>query len=52
MKIWKFRNRELALSFAERGRCLAVVLGDDLKFWVVTIAHAARLERLGFEVVF
>lgn len=49
MKIWKFKSRELAISFADRGHALAVILGDDDRFWVVTMAVAAKLERGGYQ---
>ena len=49
MKVWKYINRETAFSAASRGFGLAVMLGDDNRFWVVTMADASRLEKMGFD---
>jgi len=44
-----FRNLGNARSYAARGKCSVVMLGDDERFWVVCLADAARLERAGLE---
>lgn len=49
MKTMKFSSRALAFSFANRGKGLAVILGDDGKYWVVTMRKAAELEKQGYE---
>ena len=51
MKTYKFSNRNLAQSFAYRTDNLVIFHGDDGKFWVVTPAQAAKLERQGYEWV-
>ncbi|SNX54868.1 hypothetical protein [Thermoanaerobacterium sp. RBIITD] len=49
---YKFESRELAFSFANRCiKSMAVMLGDDENFWVVTLADAAVLEKAGYEWV-
>lgn len=50
--IFRFRDLALARSFA--GRChkiQAIVLGDVPEYWVVTPAHAMRLQHAGYEVL-
>ena len=49
MKTMKFSSRALAFSFANRGKGLVVILGDDGKYWVVTMRKAAELEKQGYE---
>ncbi|MDO8615026.1 MAG: hypothetical protein Q7T33_04750 [Dehalococcoidia bacterium] len=54
METTAFKFRELGSALSFQGRCLRLmrlVLGDDEMFWVVTPADAARLERLGYELV-
>ena len=49
-KIWVFENRSLAVSFANRCRkAHGIILGDDMKYWVVTMADFQRLTRVGYE---
>ena len=46
----RFRDRALAESWAGHAvRSQVVMLGDDGRYWVVSPADAARLERLGYE---
>ena len=46
----KFSSLALAQGFAEKAvKSMAVMMGDDNKFWVVTMADAQRLERVGYE---
>ena len=48
-KIWKFNNRNNALNFANRAeKAHAIILGDDGKFWVTTLAAAEQLHRNGY----
>jgi len=48
----KFSSLALANSFANNAiKAMAVMMGDDNKFWVVTMADAARLEKAGYEWV-
>ena len=50
MTIYRFRLSELAFSFADRAtKSMLVVLGDDERYWVVTMADAERLIRAGYE---
>jgi len=50
MTIYRFRQSELAFSFADRAtKSMLVVLGDDERYWVVTMADAERLIRAGYE---
>ncbi|AYO30613.1 hypothetical protein D2962_08245 [Biomaibacter acetigenes] len=47
---YKFKSREKAFSFANRCiKSMAVMMGDDERFWVVTLTDAARLEKAGYE---
>jgi hypothetical protein len=46
----RFRDRALAESWAgHAAKAQVVMLGDDGRYWVVSPADAARLERLGYE---
>lgn len=46
----RYNDRDLAFQSAAHGvKPLWVMLGDDEKFWVVTPADAARMERMGYE---
>lgn len=50
--IYKFHHLGTARAFVDRAiKLWQIVLGDDEMFWVVTPAHAARLERAGYEVL-
>ena len=47
----KFLSRTLAFGFSERTvEMSAVVLGDDGRFWVVTMAALNRLTCAGYEL--
>jgi hypothetical protein len=51
MYVAKFRSLALAQSFADRGtKAMMIVLGDDHRFWVTTMAGAQRLVRQGYEL--
>ena len=46
----KFSSLATAKSFADKAvKTMAVMLGDDSKFWVVSMAESQRLERAGYE---
>lgn len=47
--IAKFNSRESAFSYASHGHALTVMLGDDCRYWVVTMAYAAKLEKAGYQ---
>ncbi len=49
VKVTRFNNRTLALSFADRCEKFGVMLGDDGTFWVATYADCQRLEAAGYE---
>ncbi len=45
-----FKSRDLAFSFAYRcTKRMGVMLGDNGRFWVATMADCARLEADGYE---
>lgn len=51
MKIYRFTTRALAASFANRTeKPMAIILGDDEKYWVVSLANASRLIKSGYEL--
>lgn len=45
-----FRSLALAREYADRGCAMVIVLGDDERFWVVTIREASRLMAAGYEL--
>lgn len=45
---FRFSDQAVAFAFASRSM-MAVILGDDEKYWVVTLADGARLLRAGYE---
>lgn len=47
----KFNSLQLANSFSNRtDKVSAVILGDDDKFWVVTLAKMEELLKAGYEL--
>ena len=51
MKVYKFTSKILAGGFAGRcGKAMAVMVGTDQKFWVVTLAQMEKLLVAGLEV--
>ena len=49
--IYRFTQLALAKSFTERApKIWMIILGDDMRFWVVPPADADRLQRLGYEL--
>ena len=47
----KFNSRTLANSFSNMThKTSAIILGDDEKFWVVTLATMEKLLRAGYEL--
>ena len=47
----KFNSLSLARSFSNRTKkASAIILGDDGKFWVVTLAEMERLLAQGYEL--
>ena len=47
----KFNTLHAAESFKNRAeKALAIILGNDRLFWVVTLAEMVKLEKQGFEV--
>ena len=47
----KFNSLANARSYSDRTvKASMVILGDDMKFWVVTMAVAAKLLTAGYEV--
>jgi hypothetical protein len=51
MPIYRFRRYELAASCVDHAvKPMMILLGDDERYWVVTLANAERLLRAGYEV--
>lgn len=47
----KFNSLANARSYSDRtDKASMIILGDDMKFWVVTMAVAAKLLAAGYEV--
>jgi len=47
----QFSNKKLAESFCERTtKASAIVLGDNGKYWVVTMANLNKAVKAGYEV--
>lgn len=52
MTTLKFSNEQTADNFINHAtKIMQIVLGDDGKFWVVTPATAAELEKQGYEIL-
>lgn len=50
--ITKFTTETKARNFIyNASEMLFIVLGDDNKFWIVTPAAAARMEKAGYEIL-
>ncbi len=48
----KFNSEQLAKSFSNRTNKMSViVLGDDGKYWVVTMGYGRKLYNQGYEVL-
>jgi len=48
----KFQKLGTARNFSNRTtKASAIVLGDDGRFWVVTLAEMTRLEKAGYTVI-
>ena len=48
----KFTNETTARSFSQRtDKMSVIILGDDGRYWVVTMAEFAKLETQGFEAI-
>ena len=48
----KFNSLSLAQSFSNRtDKMSAIVMGDDGKYWVVTLAKMEELINAGYEVI-
>ena len=46
----KFTSLANANNFVNNAiKAMAVMMGDDNRFWVVTMADAQRLEKAGYE---
>ena len=51
MTIYRFVTSERAFGFADHAvKNMMVILGDDDRYWVVTMANGERLLRAGYEV--
>ena len=49
--IFKFVELANARGFVEHAtKIMLIVMGDDMRFWVVTPADATRLQRAGYEI--
>lgn len=50
--MFKFSRQQIAQDFADRAaKAMMIILGDDQKFWVVTMAEGERLIRSGYETI-
>lgn len=47
--ISRFKSRTNAFNFANSGKALAVMLGDDEMFWVCRLSDCEWLGRNGYE---
>ena len=48
----KFNSQRLAEGFSNQTEKIsAIILGDDNKFWVVTLVEMNRLIKVGYEVL-
>ncbi len=48
----KFSSETLARSYSNRTtKMTAIILGDDSKFWVVSLAKMEQLIKSGYEVI-
>jgi hypothetical protein len=51
-QMFKFSRQQIAQDFADRAaKAMMIILGDDQKFWVVTMAEGERLIRSGYETI-
>ncbi|MCC5830153.1 MAG: hypothetical protein JJU36_11960 [Phycisphaeraceae bacterium] len=49
-QVYRFASPAHARSFADRGhKAMAIVHGDDGRFWVATLATFNRLVKAGYE---
>lgn len=50
--MYKFSNMQTAINFASRcEKMMMVIMGDDGKYWVVTMAQGEKLISQGYEAV-
>jgi hypothetical protein len=50
--MFKFSKQQIAQDFADRAvKAMMIILGDDMKFWVVTMAEGEHLIRSGYEAI-
>jgi len=48
--IYKFRSLPNARNFVDRAtKPLLIILGDDMRFWVVTLGLGEQLMKSGYE---
>ena len=47
----KFRSQKLAEAFSGRVKGSGIVLGDDGRYWVVTLSKLNELEKAGYSVL-
>lgn len=51
-QVSKFNSLANAKSFAANcKKAQMIIMGDDGKFWVAAMGFAAKLEKLGYEVI-
>jgi hypothetical protein len=49
---FKFNTLRYAESFAARcHKAHMIIMGDDMRFWVVTLAQGEKLIRAGYEAI-
>lgn len=50
--MYKFTNLQTAINFSNRcDKPMGIILGDDERYWVVTLAQMERLIADGYEAI-
>jgi hypothetical protein len=50
--MFKFSNESAARRFSDNAiKAMMIIMGDDMKYWVVTMAEGERLIRAGYEAI-
>lgn len=50
--MFKFSSELIARRFRDRAlKAMMIILGDDMKYWVVSMAEGERLIRAGYESI-
>lgn len=50
--MFKFSSEAAARRFRDNAiKAMLIILGDDMRYWVVTMADGERLIRAGYEAI-